>query len=147
MIEQPEHIRIICMVSSAVFSAASCVYGWAAPLGAMLGLAVNLTEGDRSDNIKDFSHAVEAAIKRTKQSITSDSKQSIFEELCQFEIKPDTLKELIEKTEAYQRHYCTELDIKEIINVFEMYFRDEIAKSPHLSNLYILSICQQVLSH
>lgn len=44
MVEHPKVFRRIYMVSSAVFSAASGVYGWAAPLGAALGLAANLTE-------------------------------------------------------------------------------------------------------
>ncbi|MBD5145459.1 MAG: hypothetical protein HDT21_06045 [Ruminococcus sp.] len=139
MLKQPKEIRRIYMVSSAAFSTASCVYGWAAPLGAMLGLVVNLTEDSKNDNIKDFSNAVETALERTKRSMSSESKQRILEELCEIEIEPDTLRELIKETESYRKYYCTENDAQEIINVFEMHFREEIAKSPQLSNLYILS--------
>ncbi|MBD5544594.1 MAG: hypothetical protein HDR01_10250 [Lachnospiraceae bacterium] len=139
MTEHPKEIRRIYMVSSAVFSAASCVYGWAAPLGAALGLAVNLTEDAKQSDKEEFDFVVEAALRRTRQSISSSAKQNILEELCQMEVEPDSLSELIKKTEAYQTHYCTGADAKEILNMFEMFFRDEIAKNPHLSNLYVLS--------
>lgn len=138
-IKKTKTIRKIALVSSAAFSAASCVYGWTAPLGAMLGLAVSLTEDSKNDNIKEFSNVVEAALERTKKSMTSESTQSILKELSEIEIEPDILKELIMQTESYREYYCTEKNAQEIINVFEMYFRDEIAKSPHLSNLYVLS--------
>ena len=49
MKKQPKNIRRICMVSSAAFSAASGIYGWAAPIGAALGLAVNMTESEKRD--------------------------------------------------------------------------------------------------
>ena len=139
MIEHPKEFRRIYMVSSAVFSAASCIYGWAAPLGAALGLAVNLTEDNRKSNQNEFYHVVENALDRTRQSITTSARQEILEQLCQMEVEPDSLSELIKKTEAYQTHYCTEMDVKEILNLFEIFFREEIAKVPHLSNLYILS--------
>lgn len=138
-IKKTKTIRKIALVSSAAFSAASCVYGWAAPLGAMLGLAVNLTEDRKNDNIKDFSNAVESALERTKTSIYSEAKQRILEELSEIKVTPSILKELIEETESYRKYYCTKKDAQEIINVFEMYLREEIAKSPNLSNLYILS--------
>lgn len=141
MIEHPKEFRRIYMVSSAVFGAASCVYGWAAPLGAALGLAVNLTEDSqrRQSSKKEFDFAVESALMRTQQETTSNSKKEILEELCQIEIEPDSLSELITKTEAYQTRYCTEADVKEILAIFDMYFKDEIAQRPHLSNLYVLS--------
>ncbi len=139
MIEHPKRLRKIYMVSSAVFSAASGVYGWLAPFGAALGLAVNLTEDSKESNIEEFEHAVEDALARTRESISSSAKQRILEELCKIEVEPDSLSELIKETEAYQSHYCTESDVKEIINVFETFFRDEISKRPNLSNLYVLS--------
>ncbi len=146
MLQQPRAIRIIYMVSSALFSAASCVYGWTAPLGAALGLAANLTEDIknddediRNDNIKNFSNAVEAALDRTKQRITSKSQQKMLDELCQTEMEPGTLKELINIVESHREHYWTKDGFQDVINIFEMYFRDEISKSHYLSNLYILS--------
>lgn len=139
MIEHPKEIRRIYMASSAVFSAASCVYGWAAPLGAALGLAVNLTEDDKESNKEEFEKAVDCALNRTYNSIASDTKRKILEELRQIEVEPDNLKELIQKTETYQVKYCTEADTKEILDIFEMFFRDEISKRPYLSNLYVLS--------
>lgn len=139
MIEHPKKLRKIYMVSSAVFSAATCAYGWMAPFGAVLGLAVNLTEDSKKSNIEEFDNAVESALARTRESMTSDAKCKILDELSKMVVEPDSLSELIEKTEAYQINYCTELDVKEIINVFDMFFRDEISKRPHLSNLYVLS--------
>lgn len=139
MIGQPKMIRRIYMISSAVFSAASCVYGWAAPLGAALGLAVNLTEDNKESNINEFAMAIDCALDRTYNSITSDTKRKIIEELRQIEVEPDSLNELIKKTEAYQYKYCTEADVKEILSIFDVFFRDEISKRPYLSNLYILS--------
>lgn len=137
--EQPKVIRRICMVSSAVFSATSCIYGWTAPIGAALGLAASLTEDIKTENKEEFSKVVERALQRTKASLQSDYKKDILDELCKMEIEPDSLSELIKKTEIYQKRYCTKKDIKEIISVFEMNFRDEIANNSHLSNLYILS--------
>ncbi|MDE5802329.1 MAG: hypothetical protein K2I22_05355 [Lachnospiraceae bacterium] len=137
--EQPKEIRRICMVSSAVFSAASCIYGWTAPIGAALGLAASLTEDIKIENKEEFSKVVERALQRTKTSLHFDYKKAILDELCTMEIEPDTLSELIKRTETYQKTYCTQKDIKEIISVFEMNFRDEIANNSHLSNLYILS--------
>lgn len=139
MKEQPKSIRRIYMVSSAAFSAASCVYGWTAPLGAALGLAASLTEDSKVSNVEEFNMVVERALERTKDSITSDTKKKILEELCKMEVEPDSLSEIIKTTEIYQAKYCTEKDAKEILNIFEIYFRDEIAYNSHLSNLYILS--------
>ncbi|MBD5453749.1 MAG: hypothetical protein HDR30_05460 [Lachnospiraceae bacterium] len=139
MIEHTKEIRRVYMVSSAVFSAASCVYGWAAPLGAALGLAVNLTEDEKKSNKEEFEKAIDCALDRTYKSITSDTKRKILEELCQIEVEPDNLNDLIKKTETYQIQYCTDADIKEILSIFEIFFRDEISKRPYLSNLYVLS--------
>lgn len=139
MIEHPKQLRKIYMVSSAVFSAASGVYGWLAPFSAALGLAVNLTEDKKQFYIEEFEDTVEIALKRTRESITSDVKHKILDELSIMEVEPDSLSELLKKTETYQTHYCTESDIKEIVNVFEMFFRDEISRNSHLSYLYILS--------
>lgn len=139
MIENPKQLRKIYMVSSAVFNAASGTYGWCAPFGAALGLAVDLTEDSKKSNIKEFDEVVENALERTKKNISSNAKHKILEELCEMVVEPDSLSELIKSTEAYQIQYCTDLDVKEILNVFEMFFRDEISKRPRLSNLYILS--------
>lgn len=139
MIENSKRLRRIYMVSSAVFSAASGVYGWLAPFGAALGLAVNITEDSKASNIEKFEDTVDVALERTRKNILSDAKRKILEELCKMEVEPDSLSELIKKTETYQSHYCTESDVKDILNIFEMFFRDEIAKNSHLSNLYILS--------
>ncbi len=139
MKKQPKNIRRICMVSSAAFSAASGIYGWAASIGAALGLAVNMTESEKRDNQIEFEEAVDRALEKTKEAMYSDSKKEILKELCQLEIEIDSLTEIIKNTETYRMQYCTEADAKEIVEIFEMYFREEIAQRDTLSNLYILS--------
>lgn len=139
-VEIEKSIRRIYMVSSAVLSASSFVFGWTAPLGAAFGLAVNLSEDKRAPLAKEFKGAVEAAYSRVKNSITSGSNRIILNELFVEEIAPpDNLSDLIRKTEAYQVQYCTEKNVTEIVNIFDMHFREEIANRPSLSNLYVLS--------
>lgn len=141
IIKHPKQFKRICMVSSALFSAASGVYGWLAPFGAALGLGIDLTDDiqQSQSNIEAFNKAVDAALDRTKHHISSDSKQKILDELCTIEVEPDSLSELIKKTEAYQKQYCTESDVREILDIFDIFFRDEISKRDHLNNLYVLS--------
>ena len=91
MFEHPKQLRKIYMVSSAVFSAASGAYGWLAPFGAALGLAVNLTEDSKESNIEEFEKAVETTLERTKERMSSDAKQKILDELCEMEVDPDSL--------------------------------------------------------
>lgn len=138
MAKRPKQFRRICMVSSAVFNAASGVYGWMALLGAALGLAVDLTEYNKS-NIDEFNSAVDDALELTRKTSSSNTKRKILDELYEMEVEPDTLGELIKKTDAYRTQYCKEAEVKEINNVFESFFRDEISKRPQLSNLFILS--------
>lgn len=132
-------IRKICMVSAAAFSAASGIYEWTAPIGTALGLVVDLTEDEKKDNQIEFESAVETALERTSLVIHSESKKRILDELVQMELEIDSLNEIIKKTEAYRKYYCTASDAKEIIEIFEMFLRDEISKRHTLSNLYILS--------
>ena len=136
---RPKNIRRICMVSSVAFSVASGIYGWAAPIGAALGLAVDLTESEKRDNQIEFEEAVDSALEKTQDSMYCESKKEILRELCQIEVKLDSLTEIIKNTETYRIQYCTEADAKEIVEVFEIHFRDEIAQRNTLSNLYILS--------
>lgn len=124
------------MVSSAALSMVSVAWIPAAIPSAVLGLVVNLTEDEKK---LEFNSAVKAAIKRTREQMTSPSKQAILDELDQLEIEPNSLGELIKKAEAYQTQYCTETDVKEILVVFDSYFKIEIAKRPVLSSLYVLS--------
>lgn len=84
------------MVSLAVFSAATCVYQWAAPLGAVLGLAVCLTEDEEIYQGKDeFEEKVMRALSRTKHSLTSDSMRAIVDELSKQEVVPDSVTDLM----------------------------------------------------
>ena len=124
------------MVSSAVLSMASVAWIPAAIPSAALGMVVNLTEDEKK---LEFNSAVKAAMKHTREQMTSPSKQAILGELDQLEVEPDSLGELIKKAEAYQTQYCTEADVKEILIVFDNYFKIEIAKRPVLSSLYVLS--------
>lgn len=140
MKEQLKEIRIIYMVSSAVFSAASVALEWMAPIGAALGLAVNLTEDKKGTCKEELKEAVEEALLRTKEAFKcSDSKIEIINELMQREIDINNLGELIKKTETYQVKYCSDKDAKEIISRFEFFFTEEVAKRPVISNIYILT--------
>lgn len=98
-----------------------------------------MTEDQQRDIQIEFEEAVNNALEKTKRAMSSDSKKKILNELCQLEVDTDGLTEIIKKTETYRMKYCTEADAKEIVEVFEMYFREEIAKRKTLSNAYILS--------
>lgn len=137
--EQPKELRRIYMVSAALFGVASGVYSWMAPIGVALGLAVDLTEDKSKGNVYLLESAVERALDRTRESISSKSIQKIVDELGRFEIVPDNLGDLLEKTDTYQTQYCTEADKRDIINKFDAFFRDEVSKCESLSHLYILS--------
>ena len=82
------------MVSSAALSMVSVAWIPATIPSAVLGLVVNLTEDEKK---LEFNSAVEAAIKRTREQMTSPSKQAILDELDQLEIEPNSLGELIKK--------------------------------------------------
>jgi len=127
------------MVSSAAFSAASGVYAWAAPIGAALGLAVNIDEFQNKNLQKRFEDAIDKALAKTKKATNSESKARLIEELENMEIDLDSLNQIIKKTEIYRMRYCTDLDAKEIIERFDIFFREEISRDEMLSNLYILS--------
>lgn len=139
MKEHPKELRRIYMVSSALFSTVSCFSAWGTPLGAAFGLVVNLTEDAKNDYKKELYKTVETALKLTGENISSKSKQKILEELSQFEVEPDSLSELIKKTESYQTQYCSEKEVREIIDLFETYYKLEAAKSDYLSRLQMIS--------
>lgn len=134
-----KNVRKICMVSSAVFGMSSIIYGWTGILGAGLGLVADLTDDAKMSQTEQFDIAVERAMKRTRESLTSDSNIKIIDELFSDVIVPDNLQTLIEQTETYRTRFCTKANTREIINNFELHFREEISKSDTLSNLYILS--------
>ena len=139
MFEHPKQLRRIYMVSSTTFGIASLVYGWMAPLGAVIGLAVKLTVDRRTENEEAFTKAVEATISKMKKTINSDSNKAILEELLAFEIEPDNLSDLIKKTEAYRTKYCTNANVTELVNIFDSFLRDEVSQSESLSHLFLLS--------
>lgn len=137
--EHPKELRRIYMASSALFSMAACTYGWLAPFGIAFGLAADITEDKQKSNTQELEDAVKKALERTKANLLTDSQRSIIDELSKIEAEPESLNKIIKNTEAYQTKYCTESDAKEIVNMFEQAFKDEISKRPSLSNLYIIS--------
>ena len=132
-------IRKICFASSVLFNLSACVYGWTAPIGAALGCAANLVDSSDLSLAKEFQEAIAEALERTLESTTSESQRQILSELCEMEVEPENLKELIEKTESYQTQYCTFLDEKEVVDRFEMYFRSCIPNYPKLYRQFSLS--------
>lgn len=133
-----KRIRKICMVSSAAFSAASGCYGWLAPVGAALGFAVDISKDKVVSTHEEFDEAVTEALKSTKEEL--GPKERIIEELGEWEWVSEPLDKLIEKTDYYQSQYLTAADTREIVEIFEKYFKEEIIKRPSLSNLYMLSM-------
>lgn len=132
-------IKTICLVSSAAFSAASCVWPWTAPIGAGLGLYASITRKDQLELEEEFISAVNSSLRRTKDSLTTVDSKGIIDELSADIVRPDNVDDLISKTETYRRKYCTALDKKRIVDVFEMYFKEEVCRCNALSNYYLLA--------
>lgn len=129
----------ICLVSSAAFSAASCVWPWTAPIGASLGLYASIDSEDQPKLEEEFTAAIDSALKRTKEGLTTVDSQDIIDELSADIVRPDNVDDLISKTETYRRQYCTVLDKKRIVDMFEMYFKEEVCRCNTLSNYYLLA--------
>lgn len=134
-----KNIKTICLVSSAAFSAASCVWPWTAPIGAGLGLYASIDPKDQPELEEEFTAAVDSALRRTKDSLTTVDSKDIIDELSADIVRPDNVDDLISKTETYRRQYCTTLDKKRIVDVFEMYFKEEVCRCNTLSNYYLLA--------
>ena len=134
-----EQIQIMCLVSSAAFSAASCVWSWTAPIGAVLGLFGSIKAEKRPVLAKQFENAVAVALEKTKNDLTTKDSIAILNELSSTIVRPDNIDELISKTETYRKSYCTQLDRKRIIEIFEVHFKEEVCKCSELSHQYLLA--------
>lgn len=141
MVSHDKHeFKKICLISSAAFSAASCIYGWTAPIAAALGLVAGW-DSDCDKSLKqDLDFAIEKALTKTRNSLSADSHIRIVEELSEYAVDPGNLTELILKTETYRKKYCTQKDINLIIQTFEQHFREEIFYSTTLSRQFALSV-------
>ncbi len=135
---ESKNFKTICLVSSAAFSAASCVWPWTAPIGAGLGLYASINTKDQPKLEEEFTAAVDTALKRTKNSLTTVDSKNIIDELSSDIVRPDNLDDLISETETFRRQYCTTIDKKRIVDIFEMYFREEVCRCNTLSNYYLL---------
>ena len=129
----------ICLVSSAAFSAASCVWPWTAPIGAGLGLFANIDIKNQPELEVEFTAAVDVALSRTRNNLTTDDSKRIIDELSSDIVRPDNLDDLISKTDTYRSQYCTALDKKRIVEMFDIYFSKEVCKCAVLSNYYLLA--------
>ncbi len=136
---EEKSIRKICLVSSALFNLSACVYGWTAPIGAALGCVASLTNDFDRSTSEELQEAIEDAFTLTVKNTSSTSHLRILDELVHSEVNPENLHDLIQKTEAFQTHYCTNSDAQEILDSYEMHFRECISRHPSLSRLYILS--------
>ena len=134
-----ENFKTICLVSSAALSAASCVWPWTAPIGAALGLYANIDTKNRPKLEEEFVAAVDVGLSKTRDDLTTVDSQEIIDELSSDIVRPDNIDDLISKTEAYRRQYCTVLDKKRIVDTFEMYFKEEVCRCDTLSNYYLLA--------
>lgn len=131
--------RKVCMLSSAFLSLVTITYDFMKPVEVALGLVVDLTENERSVCQKQLTYAVEEAANRAAKVAKTASQKDIWRELSTSIDEPQNLGQLIEKTEAYQRLYCTRLDAKAMTLTFEKFFKEEIAQYEELSHLYIMS--------
>lgn len=131
--------KTICLVSSAAFSAASCVWPWTAPIGAGLGLYANIETKNQPELEAEFTVAVDNALSKTRNNLTTDDSKRIIDELSSDIVRPDNLDDLISKTDTYRSQYCTALDKKRIVEMFDVYFSKEVCKCELLSNYYLLA--------
>lgn len=134
-----EKIKKICLVSSAAFSAASGAYPWTAIISAGLGLCANIDPKNRPELEEEFIAAVDAALSKTKNELTTADSKKIIDELSSDVVRPDNIGALIINTETYRRQYCTESDKKRIVDLFDMYFKEEVCRYGTLSNYYLLA--------
>lgn len=136
---ESKNFKTICLVSSAAFSAASCVWPWTAPIGAGLGLYASINTKDQPKLEEEFTAAVDTALKKTKSSLTTVDSKNIIDELSSDIVRPDNLDDLISETETFRCQYCTTIDKKRIVDIFEIYFREEVCRCNTLSNYYLLA--------
>lgn len=129
----------ICLVSSAAFSAASCVWPWTAPIGAGLGLYASIGSEERIELESEFTDAVAAALRKTEENLTTVDSKEIIKELSSDIVRPDNLDDLISNTETFRRQFCTPLDRKRIVDMFDVYFKEEVCRCGALSNYYLLA--------
>lgn len=129
----------ICLVSSAAFNAASCVWSWTAPIGAALGLYASIDTEHRPELESEFRNAVDIALEKTKNDLTTIDSIKIINELSSSVVRPDNLDELISKTETYRSQYCTVREKKRIVEIFDGHFKEELCKCESLSNYYLLT--------
>lgn len=137
--DKPKTIRKICLVSATLFNLSALLYDWTAPIGAALGCVATLTNDWDQSISKEFQDTIDEALVLTKENTTSSSHLVILDELVSSEINFNNLSDIIKKTEKFQTQYCTDVDVKEIVDRFEMYFRERISYHPNLSRAYILS--------
>lgn len=134
-----EKIPKICLVSSAAFNALTCVCPYTAPIGAALGLYASIKAEERQTLAEEYTKATVAALKKTREDLTTKDSIKILDELSSMDVRPDNIDNLILKTETYRSSYCTQLDRKRIIDIFEVYFKEEVCKCSKLSNQYLLT--------
>lgn len=134
-----KNIKKICLVSSAAFSAATCVWPWTAPIASVLGLYTSIDTGKRPELETEFKNVVKASLEKTRNDLTTKDSIKIIDELSSDVVRPDNLDKLISETNTYRSQYCTELDRKRIIDIFDVYFKEELCKSGALSNYYTLT--------
>lgn len=82
------------------------------PISTVLGYAASWPEKENWSLKEELDVAIEEALLRTEEKLSSDSNRKIVQELKQMVDKPDSLEELIKETEAYQQNYCTQKGYK-----------------------------------
>lgn len=154
-------VRKICMVASGTFGIFSCMHASFSPISAALGLTYNeICElGFNFTNLeKEFQQNVEETLENLKQSLTHTNVEIVHEisevsssnyslivnELSEYIYAPSELKDYIEKSEEYQKKYCTQKDANEILEKFNRYFKINMVNKDELCRFY--SLCNQEIT-
>ena len=119
-------IKKIFLASASAFCLGTIVYNWMNPISTVLGYAASWPEKENWSLKEELDVAIEEALLRTEEKLSSDSNRKIVQELKQMVDKPDSLEELIKETEAYQQNYCTQKDTKEIVDLFDICFKEQM---------------------
>lgn len=97
-------IKKIFLASASAFCLGTIVYNWMNPISTVLGYAASWPEKENWSLKEELDVAIEEALLRTEEKLSSDSNRKIVQELKQMVDKPDSLEELIKETEAYQQN-------------------------------------------
>ncbi len=131
-------IKKICLLSSYACSVFSFVHGWLKPVSDVLKAMSEMTPEQQTSCQREFEHSVNCAIRKIRSESPIKAHRDIFDELIHGELDVSNLEDLVSKTETFKSQYYTTKDVKNIIQTFDNYLKEEIAHHEHLSHLISL---------